>query len=99
IGSTGLLPPGGYLHLGLHSLALAPDAWTDFSLNSVNQGPFVQNLGILGPDGTASAAISIPGGLDPTTIGLRLFHAAIVFEPVTGVVQSTSVAAELEIGL
>ena len=65
-------------------LPLVGDAYTNFTLSSVNSGPLQNTLGTLGPDGRASAQLILPPGVPPSAIGLLIFHAALGFDPLTG---------------
>ena len=61
---------------GLH-LPLNVDSWTLYTLAQPNVGPLVGTLGTLDAGGAATARLVLPA--DPSLIGLRGDHAAVVF--------------------
>ena len=99
VGSFGLLPKNGYLQLGVHSLAIAPDAWTDVTLEAPNTGVLVGTFGVLDATGRATASIQIPPTADPSLIGLELHHAAVTIAPFNAAISSTSIPTSLLLGL
>jgi len=60
-------------------IPLNVDAFTLFSLQSANQPPYQQTLGLLGAGGTAQAALALPAGLATSLVGTTLLHAFVVF--------------------
>ncbi|MEO0649632.1 MAG: hypothetical protein AAFZ65_02995 [Planctomycetota bacterium] len=79
LGSASGTQPGlvaGDLTLPLNSR----DVYFDFTLQGANTGPLQATFGVLGPDGTATAALDLPPGLSPTLAGLVLHHAFVVFD-------------------
>ena len=61
-------------------LPLNVDNYTLFTLNSAGSGPLQNTLGFLDAQGTASAALNVPGGLSPNLDGLTLHHAFAVLD-------------------
>jgi hypothetical protein len=97
VGSLSLSPLGGQPQLGLHSLPLAPDAWTLASLELANSLPFGATLGVLAPGGAALAGIAVPPSSPAALAGTDLYHAAVVFDPWTGTIEATSVPVTLHL--
>lgn len=69
---------------------LNPDDYLYYSLSNYNQLPFVGTFGFLSPSGTATAALVVPDGLDPSFAGFLLHHAYVVFESSDGPVEYAS---------
>lgn len=91
--STSGTSPG--LVLDGQPFPLVPDAWTALVLGAPNQGWYHANLGFVPGSGVASASIAVPAGLSSAFAGLKLWHAALVFDVFIGKVVWTSTAAEL----
>ena len=70
------------------TLFLAPDALTTLSLNSANQGPFVQTLGLLDASGTARAELDLPPV--PSLLFQSFFQAFLTLDPLSGAVAFVS---------
>lgn len=68
-------PLGGFL------LPLNVDSVTLFGLEHVNQPPFASTMGLLGPQGTASAWLTIPAGSPPGLAGVSLHHTWFAWGP------------------
>lgn len=70
-------------------LPLNFDAYFNLTLTKPFLGVFSGFLGVLQPDGTAQAALTIPSGADPGLAGITLYH-AYVTAAVFGTVDSAS---------
>jgi hypothetical protein len=88
---SGMLP--GTLVDGV-LVPLNVDAFTLFALQSLNQAPYAQTLGVLGATGGASASLTLPPGAASGVVGTTLHHAFIV---VNGTVGFASNAVPLTI--
>ena len=78
LGSTSGTEPG--VPLGDLVLALVPDSYTNLTLVAPNQPPLASTLGVLDASGTASAAIVVPAGSNPTLAGLVFHHAFLALD-------------------
>ena len=72
-----------------------PDAYFTFTLLHPNQAPLSNSLGVLGPDGSATASFSLPAGSNPALWGIVLNHAYVAFDPLTAEVTLVSNAESL----
>lgn len=75
IGTTSGTTPG--LAVGGVTIPLNPDAYTNQTLLSANQAPFIGTLGLLDPSGQATASLVLPPSLLVGLAGLRADHAAV----------------------
>ena len=66
-------------------LPLVVDAYTVYSLQSANKGPFSNTVGVLDAAGKTTASLTLPGLLDPSLAGTTLHHAALGFNLIPGV--------------
>ena len=78
---------------GLH-LPLNIDDWTLYTIAQPNTGYLVSTLGFLDAGGMATAAIQVPA--DPTLVGIRADHAALIIAG--GAVTAISNAVGLDLG-
>jgi glucose/arabinose dehydrogenase len=93
LGSASGTTPG--LTVDGQNLPLNFDTYFSLSLSSPNVTPFANTLGVLNPQGRASARVRVPAGvLAPTTVGLT-FHHAYASIDLGGTVQFTSNAVPL----
>lgn len=85
LGSASGTTPGLTLPGNVH-IPLVPDPYFDLTLALLGQPPFLAGLGLLDGDGSATAGLELPPGVlaDPVLIGLRLHHAALVFDQSLG---------------
>lgn len=79
LGSASGTSPGIEIN-GEHLPLQVFDSYFLFTVNSLNQGPFQNTLGILSSTGTATASLTVPIGY-PSLAGLTLHHAYVVFNP------------------
>jgi hypothetical protein len=63
---------------------LGVDAYTLYALAGLAAPPYAGFLGVLDSEGKMQATITLPPASDPSLAGLPLYHAALVFDPVTG---------------
>jgi len=68
---------------GAPAVPLNWDPYYVFTVNHVGVGgsPLSGSLGVLDPDGRASAAFHLPAGSSPSVVGLVLHHAFVVIDP------------------
>ena len=95
LGSLSGTSPGIDLGGGL-ILPVNVDEYFGITVNQPFNPAFTTFLGLLGPDGTATAALTLPPGSDPGFAGLQLHHAYIA-GAVAGVIDYTSTATSLDI--
>ena len=67
------------VQLGQVAIPLNPDFYTDLTVGFANSGTFVKTRGILDVNGEAMAQIKA-GPVSSSTVGLALFHAALVYD-------------------
>ncbi len=75
LGSASGTSPG--LPIDTVTLPLVFDTWTQFTLQSPNQGPLVQTLGTMNGAGQGFARLDLPGNSPASLAGLTLFHAFV----------------------
>lgn len=73
-------------------LPLNPDEYFDIIGNQVNGPIFINTFGTLSATAGGSAALSMPGGLSPTLVGLTLDHAYLVLSTSFQILASSPVA-------
>lgn len=78
------------------SMPLGLDSWLLFALGSVGSAPYADALGVLAPDGRASAAFEWSQSQWPLGLELVVHHAFCVLGP-TGSVQFTSPSTALRL--
>jgi hypothetical protein len=78
LGSVSGWAPG--LSDGGHVLPLNVDSYFLYTLLSPNSPPLSGALGVLDANGEASAAFTLPAGLDPGLAGAVFHHAALTFD-------------------
>jgi hypothetical protein len=94
LGSASGTTPG--LTVDGQNLPLNFDTYFSLSLSSPNATPFANTLGVLNPQGRASARVRVPAGvLAPTTVGLTFHHAYASIDLLSGTVEFTSNAVPL----
>ncbi|MEO0653158.1 MAG: hypothetical protein AAFZ65_20950, partial [Planctomycetota bacterium] len=84
---------GGQFYLVAFSQVLAPlslglgvtlpirfDAFFSLSLSAANTPPFVNNFGVLNPDGQGAAALALPPGAASGLVGTTLNSAFVSFD-------------------
>lgn len=91
-GSASGTTPFGYQGI---SIPLVPDAWSIFTAQAANLGPFVNTLGFLDEQGRATAAIAVPAATDGSLAGITLHHAMLGFDPGTLDLTMASNAVDL----
>jgi hypothetical protein len=64
-------------------LPLFFDAYTLFTAQTPNAAPLGNSLGVLGAQGDAVSTFGLPAGFSPSLAGATLFHASLVWSPVT----------------
>jgi len=78
LGSASGSSPG--YPLGSLTLPLNLDAYTLFTANSANAGPFSGTFGLLDGAGSGTAAVVLPPNSAPSLVGLTVHHAYVVVE-------------------
>jgi hypothetical protein len=78
LGSASGTAPGIPIESSL--LPLNFDELLLISLTGANLPPYKNNLGFLGPLGTATASVSVPPSLSPSLAGIVIHHAYVVLE-------------------
>jgi hypothetical protein len=63
--------------VGTATIPLNEDPWFTFTLYEPNELPLVTTLGVLSPEGEATAAIVLPPLSDPGLVGVTLHHAFV----------------------
>ena len=85
----------GFSFAGNH-VALNPDVYFDITLSTPNQGPLLDSLGTLDPNGIAYAAFDLPAPT-PLMANLTLNHLYAVFDLQTLVVEYFTAPATLQL--
>lgn len=96
VGSATGIAPATPLDLAGANLPLVVDSYTSLILGN-GGGPLSPWLGLLDASGRAGANIAVPAGTDPSLVGLRLFHAAILFDASTLAIAATTNPVQLEL--
>ena len=94
VGSASGTSPG---YAGPPFVPLNIDWYSMVSILNPNQPPFFNSLGTLDGAGTASAAVGVPAGFDPSLAGLHLDHAFVVFDALSGAGLAASNALGLDL--
>ena len=89
---SGTVPgtPVGSVHVPLNV-----DAYSFFVVAHANQPPYSASLGTLSSSGVALTKLTLAAGTNPSLVGTLLFHAQILFDPLTGAPTFASNAAPL----
>jgi hypothetical protein len=59
------------------------DTYTLFTAQFPNAAPLGNSLGVLDAQGRATTTFTLPAGFSPSLAGATLFHAALVWSPIT----------------
>ncbi len=75
---------------------LKPDPYFYLTLKTKNGPNFPNSLGLLHPDGSAGAAFQIPANMDPGLAGVELYHAFVLYDPVSLIAEYASNLTKVE---
>lgn len=96
IGSATGIAPVTSLDPAGANLRLVVDPYTSLILGN-GGGPLTSWIGLLDASGRGGASLEVPAGTDPSLAGLRLFHAAILFDASTLTVAATTNPVHLDL--
>ncbi len=86
----GTMSPSAQTTIGHTAIPLVADAYFFFTAENANGAIYSQSLGFLDASGDASSSLRVAAGTDPGLAGWDLYHAFVVYDPVTLVVVAAS---------